>query len=108
MMDKVRPLGTIKACNLHNRPPGAEEPVAASAPADLAQGETLIADTIAMPAHASRDHNIEAGRSGGPCCRQAVRAEIPIFRHEEEQLWPACRAWRRGLWRHVQRFGGIG
>ena len=64
MMDEVGPLGAIEPGDLGNRPPGAEEPVAAPPPADRTQAKTFVADAIAMRAHTGCDDNIEACRRG--------------------------------------------
>ena len=103
-MDKVGLLGAIEPGDFGNCSPGANEPVPAPPPAERAQGETFVADPIAMRAHAGRDHDIEAGCPGGSRRRQTVRAEVPILCHEKEELWPPRRAGRRGPWRRVQRF----
>jgi hypothetical protein len=63
-MHKVGLLGAIELGNFGNCSRGTDEPVPAPPPTDRAQGETFVADLIAMRAHACRDHNIEAGRPG--------------------------------------------
>ena len=104
VMDEVRPLGAIEPGDFRNCPSPAKETVPAPTAADRAQGETLVADPIAMRAHASDDHDIEAGRPGGARRWQTVRAEIPILCYEEEKLGPPRCGARREASRQVQWF----
>ena len=103
-MDEVGLFGAIEPRDFGNCPPGTNESVPAPPPADRAQGETFVADPIAMRAHTGRDHDIKAGRPGCSRRRQTVRTEVPILRYEKEELWPPRRAGRRGEWRQLQRF----
>src|SRR5207253_9622162 len=68
----------------------AERPVAAPPPGDRAQRKAFVADLLAVPPHPGRDHDFETSVARRPGDRQAVRAEIPVLGHQEEDLWPAC------------------
>ena len=87
-MKDVGALGAIEPGDCANRPHGAEEPVAAPPPGDRAQREALLADQLAVLAHPGRDHHLETGVARRAGDRQAMRAEIPVLGHQEEQLWP--------------------
>ena len=92
MMDEVGLLGAVEPRNFGNCPSGANEPVPAPAPADRAQRETLVTDSIAMRAHAGCDYDIKAGGAGGARHRQTMRAEVPILCRQKEELWPPARS----------------
>ncbi len=84
VVDDVGPLGPVEPGDRGDRPGGGERAVAAAAPGERAQGETLAADLRAMGANPGGDDDIEPGVARRPRHRQAVRAEIPILGRQKE------------------------
>jgi len=88
MVDKIRLLCSIEPSNFGYGTGGANQPIAASAPRDRADGKALFSNSIAMSANAGCDDDLESGAARGAGDRQPMRTEIPVLGNQKEQLWP--------------------